>query len=113
MEDGSTNISTRIGFCVDDYIEGGDKAIKDFIKENQALKKKRKESIQYLKTFMVENRMKLIKWINLTNVREKENKTINDYIEIAIGWDVEDIDSLVKLAKKEKFREFIYLLTTY
>ena len=90
-------------------VVNGEIILQEFINFNQQTKRKRKESTELLINFIRNNEELIMKRI------QKKNPMLNveQVIEIAIGWDLDNVDSLINLANKKKFKEFTHLLLSY
>jgi hypothetical protein len=93
--------------------------IKNYLNRNKKRKDIQKESHDFIRSFMQDNQSQIVIQLNKRNkVKSKKDHnfkhyTINQLLEIALGWNIEDIDPLLRAAKQKKFNIFVNILFNY
>jgi len=113
MDEIIPTINLPLSHLVDRNMTGCETVVNDFIKQAQEEKRIRTEAINRLQVFMKDNETSIMKFVDKYNTRHQTGLRFQNILEIAIGWDVDDINSLVKLSKKRKIREFTHRLLSY
>ena len=107
------SISSSLSDHMDTVSLNGKNVLQRFMKYNRQKKQTIKETHDYLQFFMQANKTEIMKLVGKHNIKKGTQLTFENMIEIAIGWDIEDVDTILKLAKKRKFREFTNTLFAY
>lgn len=91
----------------------GKNILENYFAYNRKRKQYAEASQTFLRTFMIENKSEIMQCVDRRNLNKGTSLTFENMVEIALGWDLNNINSLIKLAKKRKIREFMYRLYDY
>ena len=86
-----------------------DTTVNEFLSKVKQEKTSREEANARLKPYMEENMDLIMKYVH----RHHPDTTFNNVLEIAFGWDIDDIKTLIHRATKNKTSQFVRCLMAY
>ncbi len=106
-------IMNQGSFVLYEDVTGSETAVTDYIEQAQRDREMGKELTEKLRDVMVNNKETIIKHMDHYNYRKDTKFTFDNMVNIAVEWDIEDMQSLLSLCEKKNFKEFVNVLANY